>query len=113
MFLGSGVRTKVCCTGRSALGSKLDRVSDGKSCSESGCYSSCKAVAASVGFCEEARERLGFKSTTWNENPSLLSFRGDPQGWRWGECILFDGLCWIQMAADQGIETDTCLLKNR
>ena len=100
VFWGSGVGTKVCGTGRSALGSKLDRVRDGHSCSKSGCYASCKAVAASVGLYQGAGERLGFKSAPWTEEPSLLSFGGDPQGWRWGECTLFDRLAWIQIAAD-------------
>ena len=77
LFLGLGVGAEVCRAGRSALGPKLDRVSSGPSCSESCCYASRKAVAASIGFHKGARQRLGFKSSAWNEEPSFLSFRGD------------------------------------
>ena len=110
--LALGVGTEVCCTGCSALGPKLDRFSGGPSCSESGCHASGKAVAASIGFCKRAWQRLGFKSSSWNEDPSPLSFCGNPQGWRWGECTLFDAFAWIKISADQGIQTDSALFKN-
>ena len=103
----------MCCAGRPALGPKLDGVRRGPSCGESCCDSSRKAIAASVGIRKGARQRFGFKSSSWEKEPPPLSLCGDPQAWRWGEGTLFDALAWIQMAADQGIETDFRLLKNR